>query len=208
MKRKPFLTTARVVQIFDEMLAYRRGFCADNEFVRMHEVWEELCVEGSDWKIRKYRDKKTENFKPKAGVVQFGHSVTLSVDERLFQDAAKGGGLSNYILAHELGHIALDHHASSKVVKNFQLFSGPGGMSIRPPTLEEEEVDYAAVFFQCGQALFDKRLDAVQLARKAFTDVSVVRKAQKIVGLEVFQRELLFQRQLTLLRPKYERVIL
>ena len=58
-----------------------------------------------------------------------------------------------------------------------------------PPTLEERETNFAAVFLQCGTALFDQRWSAVDLARRAFSDVYYVHKAQSCVQLDVFKRE-------------------
>ena len=202
MKSSQFLTTSRAADIFDEVISCRRMFCADNEFFRMTEFWEDLCDEGGRWSIKTYRSNLSDDFKRKAGVIAFGDRVTLTVDEKLVANAKDGCKLSNFILAHEMGHIALDHHAKGAVTKNFQLFAGPSGMSNLPPTLEELETNYAAVFLQCGVALMDPRLDAVQLAHRAFSDVYYVRKAQKVVQLEVFQR--------LLNRPKriYERAIL
>jgi hypothetical protein len=62
-------------------------------------------------------------------------------------------------------------------------------MANTPPTLEELEANYAAVFFQCGIALADPRWNPLNLARRAFSDPYYVDKAQTIVQLEVFQRE-------------------
>ena len=140
------LTTSRAVDIFEEMVSCRRDYCADNEFFRMPDVWEYLCDEEGRWTIKTFRSKETEDFKRKAGVVAFADRVTLTVDEKLLAAAKQGCKLSNFILAHELGHVALDHHARSLVTKHFQLFAGPSGMSNLPPTLEELEANYAGVF--------------------------------------------------------------
>ena len=202
MKSSQILTTARAVDIFEEVISCRRMFCADNEFFRMTEFWEDLCDEEGRWSIKTYRSNLSDDFKRKAAVVSFDDRVTLTVDEKLMANAKNGCKLSNFILAHEMGHIALDHHSRGAVTKYFQLFAGPSGMSNLPPTIEELEANFAAVFLQCGVALMDPGLDAVQLAHRAFSDVYYVKKAQKIVQLEVFQR--------LLNRPKrtYERVIL
>ena len=202
MNSRPFLSTSRAVGIFDEMISVRRMYCADNDFFRMDEFWEYLCDEGNKWSINTYRSNETEDFKRKAGVIAFRDRVTLTVDEKLMARAKQGCKLSNFILAHEVGHLALNHHARSAVTKNFQLFSGPRGMSNLPPTLEELEANYAAVFLQCGVALLDPKWDPLQLARRAFTDVAYVKKAQAIVRLDVFQREL------TRERPTFPRVVL
>ncbi|PZQ99719.1 MAG: hypothetical protein DI533_03450 [Cereibacter sphaeroides] len=202
MKNRPVLTTSRAVRIFEEMIDCRRDYCADNQFFRMSDVWAYLCDEDGRWSINTFRSEETEDFKRRAGVIAFGDRVTLTADERLMENAAQGCKLSNFILAHELGHVALGHHAKSATTKNFQLFAGPNGMSNLPPTLEELEANYAAVFFQCGVALLDIRWDPIRLAHRAFSDVNYVRKAQSIVRLEVFQREL------RLHKPTYPRVVL
>lgn len=202
MSKRPILTTARAVESFKEMLAFRRDFCADNQFFRMSDVWDYFCDTTEDWKINTYRSRESEDHKRKAGVVSLGHSVTLTVDERLMELARQGCKLSNFILAHEIGHLGLDHHATGAVTKNFQLFAASFGMSNLPPTLEELEANYAAVFFQCGVALFDERLSALHLANRAWSDVEYVRKAQAVVRLEVFKREL------ALPNPVYPRIVL
>lgn len=202
MKSRPILSASRAVEIFEEAISCRRMFCADGDFFRMDEFWEDLCDEGGQWTMKTYRSSETQDFKRKAGVSKFGDRVTLTVDENLMARAKQGCKLSNFILAHEAGHLALDHHASGAVTKNFQLFAGPIGMSNLPPTVEELEANYAAVFLQCGVALQDTRWDAVQLAHRAYSDVTYVKKAQAIVKLEVFQRELGRS------RPIFPRVVL
>ena len=202
MKSRPILSTSRAVEIFEETISVRRGYCADKDFFRMDEFWEYLCDESGRWSINTYRSNETEDFKRKAGVVAFGDRVTLTVDEKLMARAKQGCKLSNFILAHEVGHLTLNHHARSAVTKNFQLFAGPSGMSNLPPTLEELEANYAAVFFQCGVALSDARWDPIQLAHRAFSDVSYVKKAQAIIRLGEFQRKLCRQ------KPTFPRVVL
>ncbi|MFC3180113.1 ImmA/IrrE family metallo-endopeptidase [Cypionkella sinensis] len=156
----------------------------------MPDVWEELC-DGERWTIKRYPANQIEAYKRKAGVIAFGEKVTLTVDNGLLEKASEGCKFSNFILAHELGHVALDHHARNLVTKNFQLFSGPNGMMANiPPTLEELEANYAAVFFQCGILLEDILWSASRLAERACSDLLYVTKAQAIVRLEVFQRAL------------------
>ncbi len=201
MKRKPTLSTSRAVEIYREMLSVRRELCNDNEFFKVPDAWEAICEGSETWKTKTYRTEQLEDYKRKAGIVVFGDHATLIADERLIENARKGCKLSNYILAHEIGHLALDHHANNAIVKNFQLFSGPNGMSNIPPTLEELEANFAAVFFQCGIALENSQLATIQLAHLAFSDVYYVGKAQRFVQLDVFQREL--RRP----RPKFERVV-
>lgn len=202
MKKSPFLSTTRVAVAFNEMIACRRLRFADDSFFRMTEVWKDLCDENERWSIKTYKTKEAEDYKRKAGVISFADRVTLIVDEALWANAERGCKLSNFILAHELGHVAQDHHAGSRIIKNFQLFAGPSGMSNLPPTPEELEANLAAVFFQCGVALMDPELDPIQLAHRAFSDVYYVKKAQKIVQLEVFQREL------EKLKTNYPRIVL
>ncbi|SHL58425.1 hypothetical protein SAMN05444414_12114 [Roseovarius marisflavi] len=202
MKRRPILTTLRATEIWTEMLWFRRELYSDDKFFKMTDVWETLCNDFEKWTMRTYRSNQLEDFKRKAGVVALDDRVTLTADEKLIANAKHGCKLSNFILAHELGHLALDHHARGAVVKNFQLFSGANGMCNVPPTLEELETNYAAVFFQCGAALEDTCWSPIQLAHRAFSDVEYVKKAQAVVRLDVFQREL--RRP----KPKRERVIL
>ena len=202
MKQKSTFTTPRAVEIWREALWLRRELYKDDEFFKVPDAWDAICGENEKWKTNTYRTKQVEDFKLKAGTVVLGDSVTLTVDERLMGNARKGCKLANYMLAHEIGHLMLDHHAKGAITKNFQLFAGPNGMSNLPPALEEMEANFAAVFFQCGVALEDKRLEPVQLAHRAFSDVYYVKKAQKIVQLDVFQRELHRPRK------RYERVVL
>jgi len=190
MKRKYTFTTPRAVEIWDEALWLRRELYKDDEFFKVPDAWEMICDESETWKTKTYRAKIAEDFNRKAGFVILEDFATLTVDERLLENARKGDKLSNYILAHEIGHLMLDHHKMGAITKNFQLFSGPNGMTNTPPTLEEFEANIAAVFFQCGVALEDKQLHPIQLAHRAFSDVYYVKKAQKMVQLDVFQREL------------------
>lgn len=202
MPKTPSLLTHRTVEVFKIMVQCRREFCADTEFFRMDAFWEHLCDEDSLWSIKTYRSNETHDFKRKAAVIALANRVTLTVDEKLMENAGQGCKLSNFILAHEAGHLALDHHARGAVTKNFRLFSGPSGMSNIPPTVEELEANYAAVFLQCGVALMDSRWDPVALANRAFTDIYSVKKLQRLVQLDVFRQELARQ------TPKNERVVL
>jgi hypothetical protein len=191
MPRPPKITTERAAEIYEEMLLYRRGFYADSEFFKMTELWDRLVSGDGEWKIQLFKSNLGADYARKAGVIALGHRVTLSVDEELWDRAASGCRIANYILAHELGHLGLDHHAKAAVVKNFKLYVGPNGnMSNIPPTLEELEANLSAVFLQCGVALENPRLSAMDLARRAYSDVTYVRKAQTYVRLDVFQRVL------------------
>ncbi|MBZ8119571.1 hypothetical protein KUD11_13050 [Roseovarius sp. LXJ103] len=157
----------------------------------MPELWEYMCEESDEWSVNTYRSDETQAYKRKAGVAAFDNKVKMTADETLWRKAKEGCKLSNFILAHEMGHVALGHHDRSAVTKNFQLFSGPNGMSNIPPTLEELETNFAAVFLQCGVALEDKSRDPLQLAHRACSDVYYIKRAQRFVQLDVFQRELL-----------------
>ncbi len=199
---KHSLSTSRAVKIYWEALECRRAFAADTDFFKMPDYLEWLFGESERWSIKLFKSNQFEDFKRKASLVVFDHRVKLSVDEKLMAAARRGCWLSNFILAHEVGHLALDHHAMSATTKNFQLFAGPSGMSNIPPTLEELEANVAAVFLQCGPALMNGSLGVVELARRAFSDVTYVKKAKRIVLQDVFQREL--RRP----RPKRERSIM
>jgi len=202
MTRRPELLTSNLARIFREALWYRREFSADQDHFKMTEIWERCCRDFVGWTIKKYMPKETADYKRKAGVVMLGGRVTLTVDARLWENAVKGCYLSNFILAHEFGHLILEHHSGNGVTKNFQLFEGPSGMSNLPPTLEELEANFAAVFFQCGEALKDVDLSHVELARRASSNYRDVAKAQKFVQLETFQKELFRQ------TARYQRVVL
>jgi len=115
----------------------------------------------------------------------------MTVDGRLVESARLGAKLSNFILAHEIGHLALDHHKENKVVRHFQLFTDASGMKANlSPTLEELEANYAAVFFQCGVTLLESKWEPERLADRAKTDLYYVKLAQRIVQLDVFKNEL------------------
>jgi hypothetical protein len=201
MADRPKLTTARTVAIFETMLSYRRIYCADSEFFNMADFWEDLCEGNERFLIKRYRSNSEDSMR-KARVVALDDRVTLTVDEKLLTDARQGSPLSNYILAHEFGHLALDHHAKQAVTKHFDLKDRGLDFAIVPPTVEELEATYTGVFLQCGSALADIRREARDLARRAKTDVYLTQKLQKMVQLDVFQRELN--------RPKtvYPRVVL
>lgn len=177
------LTTKRAVAIFEEMISIRRDYCADSEFFRMDRFWEDVSDEHGNWSIKAYCSSETEDFKRKAGVIEFDGRVTLTVDKRLMENASQGCKLSNFILAHEAGHLGLGHHAKSAVTKNFQLFAGPSGMSNLPPTLEELEANYAATFLQCGVALLDPKWGPVQLAHRHVRMFTMSRKLSKLLCL-------------------------
>jgi hypothetical protein len=192
----------RLVEVYQEMIGFRREFCADHHFFRMPSYWDWLCSGPGNWKVKPYRSSEAEDFKRQAAVVVFQDNVTLIADEKLLVLARQGCKLSNFILAHEVAHLALNHHAHGKVVKHFKLFSGPDGNSNIPPTVEEAEANYAATFLQCGTALMDKRWETLQLAHRAFTDVNAIRKARKLLQTDAFQKELIR------VKPSNPRVVL
>ncbi|MEM9582061.1 MAG: M48 family metalloprotease [Pseudomonadota bacterium] len=156
----------------------------------MPQAWEAICEGNPDWKTRVYKTRSVEDYQRRAGVITFDDRVTLSVDEKLLTNAERGCKLSNFILAHEVGHLALDHHAEQAVIKNFQLFSGSTGLANIPPTLEEYEANFAAIVFQCGAALLQEGISALDLANRAYSDVRWVKKVQLMVQSEAFKKEL------------------
>jgi hypothetical protein len=201
MKKRPTLSTKRAVEIFEDAVDIRRGYCADTDFFRMTEFWEYLCEDSETWSIKRYRSGEKENFKRKAGVIAFAGLLTLTVDQELWDRASKGNLFFNYLLAHEAGHLILNHHAKGAVTKHFELYAGPNFKANIPATVEELEANYAATFFQCGVALLEPRWEALELARRAFSDPYHVEKLQAQVRLDAFRR--LLNRP----RPKRERVV-
>lgn len=184
------ISEARAAEISVEMVRCRRDFCADRDFFKASDLWEWLCADDNGWSIKKYVSRETEGHKRKAGVIALGDKVTLTVDSELWDDAKRGKKFPNFVLAHELGHLALDHHAKGAVVKNFQLYATASGRANIPPNLEELEAMYAAVFLQCGILLLDNSYGSVELALRAFSDVEYVRKARELAKHPEFRREL------------------
>jgi len=190
MSRRPKISAQRAAKVFKEALACRRLFCEDDKFFNMSEMWEDLCEGDDNWNIRQVTNGPLADYQRRAGVVAFGEFVTLVADKELMRLARLGSGFANFILAHEISHLMLDHHANAKVVKNFKVVDSETGKSVIPPTDEELETNYAAIFLQCGVALFDERLSALELARRAKTDVGMVKKARSLVRVMEFQKEL------------------
>jgi hypothetical protein len=184
----------------------RRIDYADNDFFRMTRFWEDLVDEQGYWTIRKYRSGGGDDYLRRAQVTVFDDRATLTVDETLWSKAERGEKLANHVLAHEAGHLALDHHAKGKgrgrLVQNFRLTEGAAGMELHALTQEDLEADLAAVFLQCGVALENLKMSAIELANRACADIRQVNKAQSYVRLDVFQREL--HRP----RPQHPRVVL
>lgn len=198
----PTISLKRAVEVFRAMLSLRRDLLADGTFVRAIDIWEELSEDDPKWKTKLVRSGKGEDYARRLGIVAFGDFVTLIIDEFLWQKAKSGCMFTNFLVAHELTHLGLDHHARNAVTKNYQIYSGPNGMCNIPPTAEEYETNLGAVFFQCGMALFDESLSDLELARRSFSDPNYVKKARRMVRLEAFQNEL------NRPRPQYPRVVL
>lgn len=190
MKTRPKISVQRAAQVFKEALLCRRDFCRDDQFFKMPDFWDHLCGESETWKVKLVVSDPMGEYQRRAGVVAFGELVTLVVDKELMRLAFGGRGFANFLLAHEVGHLMLGHHDSAKVIKNFKVVDTETGMSVRPPTDEELETNYAAVFLQCGAKLFDKSFSALELARRSYSDTSMVKKAQSLVRLPEFNMEL------------------
>ena len=188
MSKRPTLSVPRTVEIFEEALAVRRLYTDgnDSEFFKACDFWKYLCEEDENWKINVTPPTEGADFARRAGVVSVGDRVTLTVPQELWVGAQRGNAFFNYVLAHELGHLVCDH--SAKGTRNFKnLAPGRFGMQIVPPSVQELEADYAAVFVQCGVALQNSHWSTDYLARKAFADPGYVRKAQMAVRLDRFQ---------------------
>ena len=192
MRKWPTISVERAVEISEEAVSVRRIYCDydDEKFFKMTDFLEFVCGDTAEWKIKLFASSQGQDFKRKAGVVALGTRATITVDERIWEGAKRGERFFNYMLAHEVGHLLLNHHAQNAVTKNFQLYQGPNGLVNVPPTAEELEANYAAVFLQCGVALLDPRWDAMELARRAFSDPTWVKKAMRAVRVEEFRKQL------------------
>lgn len=200
MGKAPVITPQRAAEVYEEVLSVRRDYCADNEFFKMTDFWEHLCEESDAWRIKTYRSGKMEDFARRAAVINFEDRVTLTVDETLWADAKKGKLFYNFMLAHEVGHLILDHHSAGAVTKNFQLYGAKGTHNL-PPTSEELETNYAAVFLQCGTTLMEPTWSDLQLARIAYSDRSYITKARMASKIRAFQDFLVRP------KPKWERIV-
>lgn len=183
------LTTKEAVRIFEDMVDCRRAFCADNQFFKMTDVWKDLCEGSNEWKVKFYRRGPKDLDRPQAAVAVFDQNVRLTVSEELWADAESGDGVSNFILSHELGHVG-EGHNSRFATRHFQMASTAKGHAILPMSYYEKVADFAAVAFQCGVALRDRRLTAAGLSNLAFSDQEQVEKAQRLVQSKVFLAEL------------------
>lgn len=183
------LTTQRGVRIFEGMISCRREFFADNEFFKVTDLWKDLCEGSKEWKIKFYRRGPKDLDRPQAAVAVFDNHVRLTVSEELWADAESGDGVSNLVLAHEIGHVEQRHNARFPT-RHFQMAPTANGHSILPKSYYEKEADFAAVAFQCGVALLDRSLSAAVLSKLAFSDQEQVEKAQRMVQSRVFLAEL------------------
>ncbi|MEM9871799.1 MAG: hypothetical protein AAF822_11115 [Pseudomonadota bacterium] len=128
----------------------------------------------------------------KASTIAIGDLTTLISPRKVFENADRGCGLANFILAHEVGHISEGHHHIAGVgTRNFQLFQTETGLANNPPTIEELETNYAATFFLCGPAIFDLRRDAVRLGNIANCDISHIKKVRKLLEDVEFWKEMI-----------------
>lgn len=198
--QKPSISATCAAMMMREMLWHRREFCSDNEFFKMVDYWDWLAKELPEISIKKFVARGRAELK--AGVVCFNNRSTLIVPTEMLKKSGEGEKLSNFTLAHEFAHIALDHHAKGAVVKHFQLINTSTGVANVPPNIEELEANFAAVFFQIGVALLAPNADPIALANRANTDVTYTRKAIAICSLPEFQREF------SKLQHSIERVIL
>jgi hypothetical protein len=171
------------------MIACRRDYFADNEFFKMTDLWSYLCEVGEEWKIKFFQQGASGALRPQASVTEFDHRVRLSVEASLWARAASGDKLANFILAHEAGHLQLRHN-SRFATRHFQMTARRSGFAIVAQDYFELEANFAAVCLQCGVALLDESLSAIELANRAFCEVAQVKKAQAMVQLEVFRHEL------------------
>ncbi len=190
MKRKPALTTVRAVDIYRQAISVRRDYCADTEFFKMPDFLRYCEDEAGNWRIKTYASKLGGDHLRRAAVFTLGDQVRLAIDEVMWVRAEKGGQLENFVLAHEASHLLLGHTSKGGTASNFMLSSEGQVNKIIPQNEFELEANIGAVFLQCGIALQQPKWEAFELARRACTDVEHVKKAQKFVQLEVFQREL------------------
>lgn len=182
------ISVARAASIYKTMVGYRRIFAEDHEFFNMVDFWEWLVKDCDFMKIVVHNDPTGQDIKLKASVVSFNGEVRLVASKGLLEKARSGHMTYNFVLAHELAHLAAEHHRKSATTKHFKLGSGSHGNTIVSQDADELEAHYGAVFFQCGVALFNKAYSPLQLARLAHSEPKYVEKAQAAVRLSQFQR--------------------
>lgn len=185
MKRDLILTTKRAVEVYKAMIWRRRLYRADQSYFKAIDYWD--WQYGADT-IKAYKSADEEIGRP--GVISFGGRVCLTADDRRIMLARSGHAFSNTLVGHEISHVALGHHKQFAQVTNFDLGEGSYGKVIVPKNLREKEADFGSTVFLCGVALKDKKMSALELARRACADVAQVEKAQRLIQLDVFQREL------------------
>ena len=187
------IKTSDAVKLFREMLSLRNDFAEPDASVSMTDVWLELAddryqkTDEYRTKIKLYSGSDTDD--TKAGVVVFGNLLTLVVTKHFWELARKNSVLQNFLLAHEFAHVACDHHSNGAGMKHFRLTSKNGVKANIPPTWEEFEANLAAVFFQCGVALFEKETTPFELASRHRTDFRYAKRIQKLCQSDVFQAE-------------------
>lgn len=209
-KGDPSISLFRLADIYEKLISVRREyqFIADaQDFFRMTDFWEWLCDGDGGFAINRFNSSRAEP-PMKAAVVAFDHKVTLTIHDQIWSQASEGCRQSNFVLAHEFAHLALEHHARQAVSKNFMLYSGPNGNCNRPPTIEELEANYAAVIFQCGAGLANPAWPPLDLAKRALSDISLVKKLAPIVRSDHFRLILDRRRSERLRQQSHPRVIL
>ena len=128
MKNGPYLSTARAVNIFEMAQSWRQEYCQsndfrDNHFFKLPSFLSWLFGDDENWTIRLFHSSQGKDHIRKAAIVAFDGLVTLTVDQVIWDGAERVNWFDNFILAHEVGHLGLDHHRKSAVTKNFQLGS-------------------------------------------------------------------------------------
>ena len=188
-RKQPTISANRAAEIFRDTLSVRRINWLDNQFPKMTDVWEFLAADNPQVRIKRYNTDNEYSHK-RAAVVALDELIALTASNQFWDRACQGALFQNFVLAHEMGHLILDHHASGAVVKNFALFDDATGVANIPPTVEELEANYAAVFFQCGVTLLapglNAKTDAFRIAARAFSDPHYVEKAIRLCQLEAF----------------------
>lgn len=182
---QPKISVKRAAAIAREVFSVRRLVCRDNEFPGALAFWEALGENNPNFTMKVY----PERVKNKAGIIAFEERVKLLISRDFVDRAKRGETLSNFILAHEFCHVALDHHGHAAVIKNFDLSLRSDGFAIEAPDDEELETNYATVFLLCGPAIMDASIDAVVLAKKAHCDIRFVKKAVAGMRLPEFKAE-------------------
>lgn len=185
MSKEPPFLTSRAVEVYKALIWRRRIHCKDREFFLAIDYWDKWF--GPD-KIRTYRSTDEEIGRP--GVVAFAGKVCMTADERRIELARGGCPFSNSLVAHEISHLHLNHHRYSTRVTNFTLAKGSYGNAIIPKNQKEKEADLGSTVLLCGVLLADPSLRTRDLARHARADVGLVERAQRMVQLEAFQKEL------------------